>query len=462
MNTCPYKVKENVTCDLPPPEIGRTQEDTPTVGYCQQCSQIAFRCASGHWNRAFARFCTQCPEKLKKPANWDMASANPQRTGLLPQTPSVDQLDINYGPGSWAAGIPEIEPREDLPKLLAIDGLIVIPNPGNNSLDVYTIVKPENDRHLKLQWSIGFNTPLTQGSTPIYHGLHLYTVISGGIQKTNVLNGKTELINVDSIDASKIKPIPMCAPLKFSIGSRPTMVAGLDQGMLLLDLDTYKANYIEDVFFEEKNGPLSPVLCGSHIVFTSIQGKIFTLNIGENSRPQRSRAFSNICFSAPVTLGSLVYFEVLDKNGKRAIVSYDPVSDQPSVEVDLDTDDDLDRRLSFYIHPGLTDGRKLFVADRYAQPFYKSQTDQNILGNLNTNGSDQHSLIPYRSVVVDNRIYSAHDTGLSVFSQDQYSVVSGRSLAMGWNHNPLPITPPIQFGNELFILCQDRLVCLDY
>ena len=41
------------------------------------------------------------------------------------------------------------------------------------------IVKSEDDRHIKPQWSIEFNTPLTQGLTPIYHGLHLYNVVSG-------------------------------------------------------------------------------------------------------------------------------------------------------------------------------------------------------------------------------------------------------------------------------------------
>ncbi len=114
--------KKNTTCDLPSETEG-TNEQAPAVAYCKQCFQIAFRCACGHWNRAFARFCTQCPQELKKPATWDMASANPQRTAILSQESSVDSLDVNYGFGSWAAGIPEIELREDLPKLLAIDGL---------------------------------------------------------------------------------------------------------------------------------------------------------------------------------------------------------------------------------------------------------------------------------------------------------------------------------------------------
>ena len=128
----------------------------------------------------------------------------------------------------------------------------------------------------------------------------------------------------------------------------------------------------------------------------------------------------------------------------------------------MDNDDDLDRRLSFYIHPTLTDGERLFVADRYGRPFYKYQDDQNILGKLNTEGNQQHVFVPHRSVVVNNRIYSAHETGLSVFSQDQFKASSPRSLAMGWTNNPLPIAPPIRYGNKLFVLCNDRLVCLDY
>ena len=452
--------KENTTCDLPPETEG-TNVQAPAVAYCKQCFQIAFRCACGHWNRAFARFCTQCPQELKKPATWDMASANPQRTATQPDNSTVS-LDVKYGFGSWAAGISEIEPREDLPKLLAIDGLIVIPNTSSNSFDAYSIVKHEDDRQLTPHFNIELNTQVTLGNTPIYHGLHLYTVVSGGVQKTNVLDGKTELININSIEASKIEPIPTCAPLKLSIGNSPTMVAGLTQGILLLDLDTHKANYYENEFFKGENKPLSPVLCGTYLVFTSIRGKIFTLNIEENSQPNPPLAFKDIYFSAPVTLESFVYFEALNENGNRAIVRYEPVSDKTSVVVNFDNDQDLDGRLSFYIHPTLTDGKKLFVADNSGKPIDISQTDQNILGKLNTNGNDQHLLITYRSVVVNNCVYSVHATGLSVYSQDQNTVVSGRSLAMNWPHRPFPNAPPIQYGNKLFILCQDRLVCLDY
>ena len=224
MNVCPY-AHESTTCGLLSPEVDGT------IAYCNQCFQFAFRCAAGHWNRAFARYCTHCSQELEKPAQWGMASGNPQRTGILPQMPSIDE-----GFGSWVASIPEIESGANLPGLLAIDGLIVVPNPRERKLDAYTIVNDSNQENLNLRWSISFNSELTYGSTPIYHGLHLYSVVSGGIQKTSVIDGETELINnINGVDAAQIEPLPSCAPVKCDVNGNPTMVAGLNRGMLLFN-----------------------------------------------------------------------------------------------------------------------------------------------------------------------------------------------------------------------------------
>ena len=80
MNVCPY-TNESATCRLASPEVDGT------IAYCKQCSQFVFRCASGHWNRAFARYCTQCSKKLKKPAQSDMVS------GKFSTHSNVFQLD---------------------------------------------------------------------------------------------------------------------------------------------------------------------------------------------------------------------------------------------------------------------------------------------------------------------------------------------------------------------------------
>ena len=296
MNACPY-AHESATCGL------LSQEIDGTVANCNQCSQLAFRCAAGHWNRAFARYCTHCSQRLEKPAVWDMASGNPQRTGTLPQMPSHD------GFGSWVAKIPEIESDENWPGLLAIDGLIIVPNPSQNRLDAYTIVNDSNQGTLNLRWSISFSGELTYGSTPIYHGLHLYAVVSGGIQKTSVIDGKTELINnINGVDAAQIEPVPSCAPLKCDVNRRPTMVIGLNQGMLLFDLGNDDAQYIEHDFFEATNAPMSPTLCGQYIVFTSKRGDVFVLNIGTTPFRIRCVPTKKMSFSAPVSLNGFGLF----------------------------------------------------------------------------------------------------------------------------------------------------------
>ena len=124
MNVCPY-ANTSEACGLP----AVNADQNSTVAYCQKCSEVVFRCASGHWNRAFARFCTRCGEKLKKPAEWGMASGNPQRTATLPKMSSVDVLNRDYGFNTGVVNIPEISSDGDLPELLVIDGLIVVPNP---------------------------------------------------------------------------------------------------------------------------------------------------------------------------------------------------------------------------------------------------------------------------------------------------------------------------------------------
>lgn len=463
MKNCPI-ANENATCGLHSPETKRTDIPVPAVAYCKECSQIAFQCADGHWNRAFARFCTKCGKELKKPATWEMASANPQRTAILSQEASTDSLAINYRTGSWSAGIPEIEPREDLPKLLAIDGLIIIPNTSSRTLDAYSIVKPENARHLETQWSIEINSPLTQGSTPIYHGLHLYCVVSGGIQKTNVFGGETEFININGVDAAKIKPTPTCAPLKLNLEDSPTLVAGLDQGMLLFDLDTHNAVYIEHKFFEEKNGPMSAVLCGTHIVFTSLTGQIFTLNIREKPYKSRLSRWKNNSFSTPVIVGNSVYFEALDNAGNRKLASYDPISDNLSKVGNLGTDKELKRRFLLFSHPTLTDGKRLFLSDTFGQSIHtynirlKNWTHKNLIAE----GNHNPLFYPHRSVMVNSRIYSVHSAGLTILSTVQNYAGLSHSLAMGQVDKPFPVAPPIRYGNILFVLCRDRLVCLNY
>ena len=460
MNNCPY-ANESATCDLPPVEGDQDGKQAPTIAYCKQCSQVVFRCTSGHWNRTFARYCTQCSQKLEKPAQWDMASGNPQRTATF----STDSVDVSLGLNSGVVNTPPIETSENLPGILIIDGLFILPNPNENRFEACTIVNTENSIRLHHQWGIDFNTPSTYGSTPIYHGLHLYSVVSRGIQKTNVISGKTELINnISGMDAAQIEPLPGCAPLKCEVNGKPTMIAGVKQGVLLFDFANDTSEYIQHAFFDEATEPMSPTLCGNYVVFTSLAGHILSIDIEDNLFKPQFKSYKNISFSAGVSIGESVYFEAINQERNRLLVSYAPESKKIENRGDFDTDNDLDRHRSRFIHPPLTDGEKLFLADTFGETVhtYNSHHNSFTRNTLSIKGNLQHVFIPQRSVVVGEKIYSVHQTGLSILNLGYHFFVSYSPLTVMPNDNPMPVAPPIWYGEKLFVLCEDRLICIKH
>lgn len=455
MNACPY-TNEQITCGLASPEA------VGTIAYCDKCSQFAFRCAEGHWNRAFARYCTQCSRELEKPAQWSMASGNPQRTATFP----ADSVNINLGLNSGVVDTPLVESNENLPGLLAIDGLFILPNPSENKLEAYTIVNTKDSLRLNRQLEIEFNTPLTYGSTPIYHGLHLYSVVSGGIQKTSVIDGKTKLINnINGVDAAQIEPLSGCAPLKCRVNGKPTLIAGTNRGMLLFDFAQHVGLYIKNDFFEEANEPMSPVLCSRYIVFTSKRGEVFSLNIGTSPFKRRSSPPQNRSLSAPVSLNGLVYFEVLNDKSMRSLAYFDPTSGQLSKAADMDSEPirNLDARRVLFTHPPLTDGKRLYLSNESGYVAYTYDSDKGSYpAKRLQDDAGKHRFIPHQSLVVNNRIYSAHSSGLTVWEFEQSGHRQTQSLSMGRPTTPSPIARPIRYGDKLFILCEDRLICRDY
>ena len=454
MNGCPY-TNEQAKCGLLSPEVDGI------VAYCNHCSDFAFRCDAGHWNRAFARYCTQCRQKLAKPAQWSMASGNTQRTATLPQMQSHD------GFGSWVANIPEIESGENLPGLLAVDGLIVVPNPREKQLDAYTIVNDSNRGKVTPKWSISYNSGLTYGSTPIYHGLHLYSVVSGGVQKTSVINGETEPINnINGIDTDQIEPLSESAPLKCKVNGKPTMVLGLNRGMLLFDLANDAGKYIQHSFFEETNAPMSPTHCGQYIVFTSKRGDVFALNIGPESFKMRCSSSRGMSFSAPASLHGAVYFEALSNSGNRSLARFDPQAGRLSKVVDMDSEPEhgFENRRTLFLHPPATNGKHLFLSDRYGKTVYTYDSDRCAslgIRQLPVNDS-RYQFASHRSIVLNGRIYSVHSYGLTILPLGQNNAGQYESLAMGQSTNPTPVARPVRYGDKLFILCSDRLICRGY
>ena len=452
--------KENTTCDLPPETEG-TNVQAPAVAYCKKCSQIAFRCACGHWNRAFARYCTQCSKELQKPTQWEMASANPHRTAIRQNSYSRETCINDFS--SWDCGVQKIPGEYNLPDPLVIDGHIVLPNPIDKSLNTYTIVRQEKKWTLKPEWNINFDIPLTHSTTPIYHGLHLYYIMSGAIQKSSVFKGGMSPAEIRNVDILEIESAPECAPLKCEVDGTPTMIVGLRQGVLLYNLVSGNGEYINHGFFDENEDPMSPVLCDNYVIFTSKQGRIFSLNLDTKKRLYSSP--KPVKFSAPVTVNGKVYFEAIDEKGLRSLVSFNPSSKKMSKAIDMDTvpKDDIQAHVSLYRYPSVTDGKRLFLIDRFANNLYVYDTerDSNYTRELKYD-DNRGRFVPHLSTVANNRIYSAHASGLTVIRLTQNFSIKHDVLASGTPNIPRPVTRPIQFSNKLFVLCQEHLVCLNY
>ena len=459
MNVCPY-ANTSETCGLP----SVNTDQGSIVAYCQTCSEVVFRCASGHWNRAFARYCTQCSRELEKPAQWGMASANPQRTATLPNMSSVDALNCDYGFNNVVVNIPKMNIDGDLPEILVVDGLIVVPNPNEKKLDAYTIANPFEQRNLRLKWSIPYDEALTYGATPIYHGFHLYYVNSSGIWRQPVTGGEVRPVELNDVTSGHIQPIPKCAPLKCCINGNPTMIVGLEQGVLLLDLVNYEGKYIDHQFFGE-NTVMSPVQCREYIVFTTLQGQIFTLNmntIGDKIAPPKM--YRDISFSAPTSLGQRVYFEALSESGNRSLACFDPSSGKLSkaIELDDDPESNFENRRALFTHPPLTNGKRLFMSDRYGRQIYIYDIEDGYPSERSLPQNDiLYMFAPHLSIVVNNRIYSPTSYGLTTLDLTQNYAAGHQSLAMGMPPAPKPIARPIRYGDKLFVLCEDRLLCLD-
>ena len=75
---------------------------------------------------------------------------------------------------------------------------------------------------------------------------------------------------------------------------------------------------------------------------------------------------------------------------------------------------------------------------------------------------NQRMFAPHQSIVVNNRIYSVHSFGLTILELGQNYADLHLPLAMGRPTTPTPVARPIRYGDKLFILCKDRLICRDY
>ena len=184
--------------------------------------------------------------------------------------------------------------------------------------------------------------------------------------------------------------------------------------------------------------------------------------IGDKVAPPKM--YRDISFSAPISLGGRVYFEALSGSGNRSLACFNPSSGELSKEMEMDNDPEsyFENRHALFTHPPLTDGKRLFVSDRYGKQIYIYDIEDGYSSERNLPQNDvRYMFAPHLSIVVNNRIYSPTSYGLTTLDLAQNYAAGHQSLAMGMSTAPKPIARPIRYGDKLFIFCEDRLLCLD-
>jgi len=464
MNECPYSPDQLIIDEKTLSAIASGSHPL-AVGYCKKCKGIAFLCLSCQsWNRAFAQYCVQCGKRLEaKPEVWAMAYANNERTASL-ELKETDELDARFGFSNWSVKLGAVERSYgDIPSLLAVDGLIIYPNLPDKKLEIRDIVTGTGKIPT---WDIPFTQPLNSSSTPVYYGLHLYYAIPGHIMRKSLFDGSTQIVSPGGeTPHASIIPTPGCAPLIFesrlSGDEEPTPLAlfVLQERLLFLNLKSGSPAWQAHGIPIPQDTPRSPVICDGKVILTSKHGRICELDMNQEPPKQNLLEPDGHCFSAPVVVNNRVYFEAVEgKTGQRKIgcyrpgernVSYKNLNDEKVV--------DQNKYQTILTHPPLTNGHYLIFSDRYSEKMYLYMNE--VIDSRALSSDERGKLVPHQSIVIGNRIYSASRYGLTIF--DLMSKRSNTRSLTQIGHRPRPITRPVRYADRLFILCEDRLVCLN-
>lgn len=459
---CPYHNDDKLIPLIKQPEMTGIQADPPTtVGSCPHCLETILRCHNCfNWNRAFAQYCTKCSSSLEKPMQWPMAGANSSRTGLSKFQKGIDVLQPEHGFQSWSMPRPENK-SQDVPSLLAFDGLILVPNSQHNRLEAFPIANRGGGNP---KWTIPFHSPMTYANTPVLYGLHLYYVVHGAFYKTSVLEGQTPKVILKHLDPAIIRPAQGCAPMLGSI-----KVGKEIQDLMVFVLENYLLLYFPRLGKTRKyshgmsveDAPRTVVQCGNYFVISSRSGKIVTFKLSGSEF--RVSFNTGLYLSAPVALDNKVYMEAIHKDsGQYFLYEYDPKhakepENKRSKKHNLEKADPgtslLVREATFQFPP-LTCKKQIILTDHMGK--YRITFNGTFPVTSEFNKEEKQKFAPHFTLAVNSTFYSASRLGLTIFNKGD---TRSMPLDDGHGRSSPPVTPPIRYGDKLFILCSKHLFC---
>jgi tetratricopeptide (TPR) repeat protein len=167
-------------------------------------------------------------------------------------------------------------------------------------------------------WKSGIVTNrLTYASTPVYASQSLLFAGANSIRRISL---NTQRSSVESVSGDEtVAVVPYCAPLGYDDCS--VVVFGLKEHVFVYD---YQESEPQLAPVEGGQDLRSPVVCAGQFVLLSRDGGIHTLlpgGIPERLTGSAASPYEGI-YSTPCVVGSNVYFEMLDSQGRRRVCAY--------------------------------------------------------------------------------------------------------------------------------------------
>lgn len=420
------------------------------IGWCPECFNMVIACSCGVWNKAFANFCTRCPQKLQKPTSWTMAYGNPYKSSSIT---SAGNIRLNFP--NWEKKLDEHIEDEgyNVPSIITADGLVIVPSLKSNQFYAYHI----KDKNIKLR--VPYNGKLSYSATPIFHGTSIFFAVEGEIRKASLIDSGTQEVETQQVIAdNRIVLTDYCPPLIYKTNTQVLAIFGLKKHILIYDLKGKEHRFVEYNLDNNEDSIRMPVICHNKLILTSKLGKILTLNFEDDKLSELLPVHhsKDHYFSAPTVVSNKVYFQAIDlSNGhQRKMGVFVPTEDKVEFnnihEEKVHNIPGFEKILNF---PLLTNNSNIIVPSISGALIYISSG-----GILRPHQIRKGKFfLPY-SISVGKRIYSVSKAGISLFDIGGLGDEVLR-LTQTMGDNPLPISPPAVYGNKMFILCRDRLIC---
>jgi hypothetical protein len=431
------------------------------VAYCPSCYQMVKECAKcQNYGRLLSKFCSKCNAKQDAPPDaWPMAHCNASRNAYRLTS------DYQFPTPRYTRRF-KVPDMHQISSMVLAGGILFVPDPRETCYHLYN---PLGDT-LKPIHGISDDTPHSRiecasvscfSSTPVIHDYHLFFATPSTIVRINLeVTQREEILHDEKIILPRhCAPLVVCTELE-GVKREATLVFGCKNHLLIMNT-LHKPEYRFVELLNLNNGEEIRTPCvyqNSQIVVTTSQGKLFTFDLFDENVSQVEAVFtSNASFSAPTALEDCIIFEELDlQNRTRNAISYSPQKTVKMSRFDLfkvtlrkKFNDVYEAKQKY---PPLSDGKRVIFTDDLGKEIGLSSG-----GALTSRAHTSSSLMTHQAIWVGDEVFFVSDTR---WGRLNLKTMWADTLPLGNSANDqvYGIAQPIIVGNNLYVLCLDRVI----